>query len=57
MTCSIRYSRPGLSEDAGLIIVKKTEFTAYKARLEAAGYVVLDDPATLPLEIPAGKLG
>jgi len=57
MTCSIRYFRPGPREDAGLIIAKKTEFAAYKARLEAAGYVVLNDPVSLPLEIPAGKSG
>jgi hypothetical protein len=45
MTCSIRYYRPGQREEAGLLIVKKAEFAAYKARLEAAGYVVSDDPA------------
>ena len=55
MTCSIRYYRPGRREDAGLIIAKKTEFAAYKARLESSGYVVLEDPATPPLEILAGK--
>jgi hypothetical protein len=45
MTCSIRYYRPGRREEAGLLIVKKAEFAAYKARLEAAGYVVSDDLA------------
>ena len=55
MTCSIRYYRPGRREDAGLLIAKKTEFAAYKARLEASGYVVLDDLTTPPLEILAGK--
>jgi hypothetical protein len=55
MTCSIRYYRPGRREDAGLLIAKKGEFAAYKARLEAAGYVVLDDPTSPLLEIPAEK--
>jgi hypothetical protein len=55
MTCSIRYYRPGRREDAGLIIAKKAEFAAYKARLEASGYVVLDDPAIPLLEILPGK--
>jgi hypothetical protein len=48
LTCSIRYYRPGRHEDAGLLIAKKTERAAYKARLEASGYVVLDEPPTLP---------
>ena len=43
MTCSIRYYRASRREDAGLLIVKKAEFAAYKARLVAAGYVVLDN--------------
>jgi len=55
MTCSIRYHRPGRREDAGLIIANKAEFEAYKARLEAAGYVVLDDLAAPPLTMPAAK--
>ena len=55
MTYSIRYRRPGLSEDAGLIIIKKSEFAAYKARLEASGYVVLDDPRVPPFEISIAK--
>jgi hypothetical protein len=55
MTCSIRYCRPGRPEDAGLIIAKKAEFAAYKARLEAAGYVVLDNPLAPRLEVLAGK--
>jgi hypothetical protein len=38
-----------------LIIAKETEFAAYKARLEASGYVVLDDPVTPPPKIPAEK--
>ncbi len=54
MTCSIRYFRTGRPEDAGLLIAKKTEFSAYKARLEAAGYVVLDNLLAPPLEIVAG---
>ena len=56
MTCSIRYCRPGHPEDAGLVIAKKTEFAAYKARLEAAGYVVLDNPLAPPLEVLAAKI-
>jgi hypothetical protein len=48
-------SPAGRREDAGLIIAKKAEFEAYKARLEAAGYVVLDDLAAPPLTIPAAK--
>ncbi len=32
----------------GLISAKETERAAYKARLEASGYVVLDEPAALP---------
>jgi hypothetical protein len=56
MTRSIRYYRPGLREDAGLLIIaKETEFAAYKARLEASGYVVLDDPVTPPFENSAAK--
>ena len=55
MTCSIRYHRLGQNEDSGLLIVKKTDFAAYKARLEAAGYVVLDNLVAPPLEIFAGK--
>jgi hypothetical protein len=55
MTCSIRYCRLARPEDAGLIIVTKTEFAAYKARLEAAGYVVLEILAASPLEVLAGK--
>jgi len=56
MTCSIRYYRPGRREDAGLIIAKKAEFAAYKARLEASGYVVLEDLLTPPLAIPGRSL-
>ena len=55
MTCTIRYCRPGRPEDAGLIITKKAEFVAYKARLEAAGYVVLDSPHVPRLEVLAPK--
>jgi hypothetical protein len=56
MTCSIRYYRPSRREDAGLLIVKKSEFAAYRARLIEAGYVVLDNLATPNIEIPAGQL-
>ena len=56
MTCSIRYYRPGRREDAGLLIAKRTEFLAYKARLEAAGYVVVDPLSESPLEIVGEKL-
>jgi hypothetical protein len=56
MTCSIRYYRPGRHEDAGLLIAKKSERAAYKARLEASGYVVLDQPATLPEIFPEKSL-
>jgi hypothetical protein len=55
MTCSIRYCRPGHPEDAGLIIAKKTEFAAYKARLQAAGYIVLDNQLPPRLEVLAPK--
>jgi hypothetical protein len=55
MTCSIRYCRPGVHEDAGLLIIKKSEFAAYKARLEASGYIVLSGPAASALEIQAAK--
>jgi hypothetical protein len=55
MTCTIRYCRPGRPEDAGLIITKKAELVAYKARLEAAGYVVLDSPSVPRLEVLAPK--
>jgi len=55
MTCAIRYYRLGRPEDAGLLIAKKAEFAAYKARLEAAGYVVLDDLLLPPLMATAGK--
>jgi len=54
MTCCIRYYRPGRRDDAGLLIAKEAEFTIYKARLEAAGYVVLENIDIPPptLEIP-----
>jgi hypothetical protein len=54
MNCSIRYYRPGRREDAGLLIATKAEFAIYKARLEAAGYVVLENVDMSPptLEIP-----
>ena len=53
MTCSIRYYRRGRREDAGLLIIaKETEFAAYKARLEASGYVVLDNLLFTP-PVPA----
>jgi len=56
MTCSIRYYRPGLREDAGLLIIaNESEFAAYKARLEASGYVVLDNPLAPPRARSAGR--
>ena len=55
LTCSIRYFRPGRPEDAGLLITKRAEFAAYKARLEAAGYVVMENLIPPPLEILAGS--
>jgi hypothetical protein len=55
VTCSIRYYWPGRREDAGLLIIaNEKEFPAYKARLEASGYVVLDNLATPPAEIAVG---
>ena len=52
MTCSIRYHRPGKREDAGLLILtNESEYMAYKARLEASGYIVLDRPTAPPLAI------
>jgi hypothetical protein len=55
MTCSIRYYRPGTNEDAGLLIIgDERELPAYKARLEASGYTVIDAPVKRPFEaIPA----
>ena len=51
MVCSIRYYRPGEREDAGcLIIANQSEVAAYKARLKASGYVVLE---TLVTPLPA----
>jgi hypothetical protein len=55
MRCAIRYFRQGRREDAGLIIVTKVDLAAYKARLEAAGYVVLDNPDSIPPEISLAK--
>ena len=54
MTCCIRYYRPGRRDAAGLLIAKKAELAIYKARLEAAGYVVLENIDISPsaLEIP-----
>jgi hypothetical protein len=54
MTCCIRYYRPGRRDAAGLLIAKEAEFAIYKARLEAAGYVVLENIDISPsaLEIP-----
>jgi len=54
--CSIRYYRPSRREDAGLLMVKKSELGAYRARLEASGYIVLDDPVAIPPEAFKGKL-
>ena len=56
MMCSIRYYRPSRREDAGLLMVKKSELGAYKARLEASGYIVLDDSVAIAPETFAGKL-
>ena len=51
MSCSIRYWRPGARGDAGfLIVTNESELPAYKARLEASGYIVLDAPVKQPLE-------
>jgi hypothetical protein len=56
MSYSIRYWRPGLSEAAGLLIIaNESEFPVYRARLEAAGYVVSDTPAKPPFAVSAGK--
>jgi hypothetical protein len=56
MTCSIRYHRPGKREDAGLLILaNESEYTAYKARLEASGYIVLDRPVAPPFAILATR--
>jgi len=56
MTCSIRYWRPGLGEPAGfLIVANESELPAYRARLEAAGYVVLEAPAAPPLAVLSAK--
>ena len=40
MTCSVRYYRPGRHAAGLVIIANESEFAAYKARLEASGYVV-----------------
>jgi hypothetical protein len=59
MTCSIRYHRPGRPEEAGLILAKKSEFDAYKVRLEASGCVVVDyslEPKLGTLENENGRL-
>ena len=57
MSCSIRYYRPGTREDAGfLIIANESELALYKARLEASGFVVVDNTVTPPLPIPATNL-
>ena len=56
MTCSIRYHRPGKREDAGLLILaNEDEYAAYKARLEASGYIVLDRPAAPAFGIFASR--
>ena len=56
MSYSIRYYRLGQCEDAGLLIVaNESELPAYRARLEASGYVVLDNPATSPFTISSGE--
>lgn len=50
MTCSIRYYRRGRCQHAGLLIIaKETEVAAYRTRLEASGYVVLDNLFTPPV--------
>ncbi len=55
MTCSIRYYRPGKREDAGLLILANdSEYAAYKARLEASGYI-LDRPVAPPFAILATR--
>jgi hypothetical protein len=56
MSCSIHYRRPGAREDAGfLIVTNESELPAYKARLEASGYIVLDAPVKQPLEATPAK--
>ena len=37
-------------------MVKKSELGAYRARLEASGYIVLDDSVAIAPETFAGKL-
>lgn len=45
-----------MDEPAGfLIIANESELPAYKARLEAAGYVVLEAPAAPPLVVLRAK--
>jgi len=56
MTYSIRYWRPGLREDAGLLLItNESEIAVYKARLEASGYIVSASPTTSPFAVSAGK--
>lgn len=56
MSCSIRYYRPGPPKDVGfLIIANESELAVHKARLEASGYVVVDNTVTPPLTISAGR--
>jgi hypothetical protein len=56
MSCSIHYWRPGAREDAGfLIITNESELPAYKARLEASGYTVIDAPVKRPFEAMPAK--
>ena len=58
MTYWIRYFRVG--RDAGVLIIpRKEDFAAHKARLEASGYtvldpVLLDDPVALASDLLVG---
>jgi hypothetical protein len=46
ITYSMRYYRRGAPNDVGvLILANESEMAGHKSRLEAAGYVVLTDPA------------
>ena len=51
MTYTIRYRRPGRGEESALLMIpRQCDFAAYKGRLEAQGFVVLDIVVTPPNE-------
>jgi hypothetical protein len=58
MTYSMRYFRVGRADAGVVMIPRKEDFAAHKARLEASGYTGLDpgllDPVALASDLLVG---